>query len=106
MRLVVVLDVARERVGVARSENRLALVLMARGDLDGAHTHLDRSLELSSEGDLEFGRSQVLLSLCELTMQEGKVDQAYAMAREAWGSPSARRGVPASPGPMLCWAGT
>ena len=83
MRSVALLEVLRDRVALARSENSLALVLMARGDLDGARTHLDRSLELSSEGDLEFGRSQVLLSLCELTMQEGKVDQAYAMAREA-----------------------
>ena len=83
MRSVVVLEVLRDRVALARSENSLALVLMARGDLDGARTHLDRSLELSAEGDLEFGRSEVLLSLCELTMQEGKVDQAYGMAREA-----------------------
>ncbi|TMF49094.1 MAG: tetratricopeptide repeat protein [Chloroflexi bacterium] len=83
MRSVVVLEVLRDRVALARSENSLALVLMARGDLDGARTHLDRSLELSAEGDLEFGRSEVLLSLCELTMQEGKVEQAYGMAREA-----------------------
>ena len=83
MRSVAVLEVLRDRVALARSENSLALVLMARGDLDGARTHLDRSLELSSEGDLEFGRSQVLLSLCDLSMQEGKVDQAYDMAREA-----------------------
>ncbi|TMF08301.1 MAG: hypothetical protein E6I41_08435 [Chloroflexi bacterium] len=82
-RSVVVLEVLRDRVALARSENSLALVLMARGDLDGARIHLDRSLELSAGGDLEFGRSEVLLSLCELTMQEGKVDQAYGMAREA-----------------------
>ena len=83
MRSVAVLEVLRDRVALARSENSLALVLMARGDLDGARGHLDRSLELSSEGDLEFGRGQVLLSLCDLSMQEGKVDQAYDMAREA-----------------------
>ncbi|TMF20064.1 MAG: tetratricopeptide repeat protein [Chloroflexi bacterium] len=82
-RSVVVLEVLRDRVALARSENSLALVLMARGDLEGARTHLDRSLELSAGGDLEFGRSEVLLSLCELTMQEGKVEQAYGMAREA-----------------------
>jgi len=83
MRSVAVLEVLRDRVVLARSENSLALVLMARGDLDGARIHLDRSLELSAGGDLEFGRSEVLLSLCELTMQEGKVEQAYGMAREA-----------------------
>jgi len=83
MRSVVVLEVLRDRVALARSENNLGLVLMARGDLDAARRHLDRSLELCDEADLESGRSQVLLSLCELSMQEGKVDQAHKLAEEA-----------------------
>src|SRR5439155_14600759 len=83
MRSVVVLEVLRDRVALARSENNLGLVLMARGDLDAARRHLDRSLELCDEADLEFGRSHVLLSLCELSMQEGKVDQASELAQQA-----------------------
>lgn len=83
MRSVAVLEVLRDRVALARSENNLALVLMARGDLDGARKHLDRSLELCDQADLEFGRSQVLLSLCELAVREGDIDRAEELAEEA-----------------------
>lgn len=85
MRSVSLLEVLRDRVALARAENNLALVLMARGDLTGARRHLDRSLELCDEADLEFGRSHVLLSLCELSMQEGKVEQAHKLAQQALG---------------------
>ena len=74
---------AGARVALARSENNLALVLMARGDLGSARRHLDRSLDLCDEADLEFGRSHVLLSLCELSMQEDKVEKAYELAQRA-----------------------
>src|SRR5207248_10360443 len=50
---------------------------------DGARTHLDRALELSGEGDVNFGRSQILLSHCELAMREGKIEQADELARQA-----------------------
>jgi tetratricopeptide (TPR) repeat protein len=83
MRSVALLEVLRDRVSLARSENNLALVLMARGDVAAARRHLDRSLELCDEHDLEFGRSHVLLSLCELSMQEGKVDEALEKASQA-----------------------
>ena len=83
MRSVALLEVLRDRVGLARSENNLALVLMGRGDLAGAREHLDRSLELCDEADVDFGRSQVLLSLCDLAMQEGDVDRAEGLARQA-----------------------
>lgn len=83
MRSVALLEVLRDRVALARSENNLALVLMARGDLAGARLHLDRSLELCDEADLEFGRSHVLLSLCELALQEGNADRAQEMATQA-----------------------
>ncbi len=83
MRSVALLELLRDRVALARSENNLALVLMARGDLDGARHHLQRSLEICDEADVEFGRSHVLLSLCELAMKEDKVDDAYGFARQA-----------------------
>ena len=82
-RSVTLLEVLRDRVSLARSENNLGLILMARGDLDAAREHLDRSLELSEESDLEVGRSHVLLSLCELCLREGNLEQAQAFAREA-----------------------
>jgi tetratricopeptide (TPR) repeat protein/DNA-binding XRE family transcriptional regulator len=82
-RSVTLLEVLRDRVSLARSENNLGLILMARGDLDAAREHLDRSLELSEETDLEVGRSHVLLSLCELCLREGNFEQAQSFAREA-----------------------
>jgi tetratricopeptide (TPR) repeat protein len=82
-RSVALLEVLRDRAAVARSENNLALVLMARGDVAGARKHLARALELCDEGDMEFGRSSVLLSLCELAMHEGKVGDAHKLAQEA-----------------------
>jgi len=83
MRSVALLELLRDRVALARSENNLALVLMARGDLAGARHHLERSLEICDEADVEFGRSHVLLSMCELAMNEDKVQDAYDFARKA-----------------------
>ncbi len=83
MRSVAVLEVLRDRVALARSENSLAVVLMGRGDLDGARKHLDRSLELCDQADLEFGRGHVLLSMCELAVREGDIDRAQELAQEA-----------------------
>jgi tetratricopeptide (TPR) repeat protein len=82
-RSVALLEVLRDRVALARSENNLGLILMARGDLEGAREHIDRSLELSNETDLQMGRSQVLLSLCELCLQEDNIGRAAEFAREA-----------------------
>lgn len=83
MRSVALLDVLRDRVALARSENNLALVLMARGETGGARLHLERALALCDETDLEFGRSHVLLSLCELAMLEGKIGDAKELAQQA-----------------------
>jgi len=83
MRSVALLEVLRDRVALARYENSLALVLLAKGDFEGARGHLDRSLELCNETDVESGRTQVLLSLCELSMREGKVTEAREVARQA-----------------------
>jgi tetratricopeptide (TPR) repeat protein len=80
---VALLEVLRDRVSLARSLNNLGLILIARGDFDGARHHLDRSLELSEATELEVGRSHVLLSLCELCLREGNVDQAQKFAQEA-----------------------
>jgi tetratricopeptide (TPR) repeat protein len=83
MRSVALLDVLRDRVALGRSENNLALVLIARGDLAGARPHLERALALCDESDRDFGRSHVLLSLCDLSMHEGNIDEAYGLAQQA-----------------------
>jgi tetratricopeptide (TPR) repeat protein len=82
-RSIALLEVLRDRVALARSENNLGLILMARGDIPGARAHLDRSLELSDETDLQMGRSHMLLRLCELCLQEDNVDQAAKFAGDA-----------------------
>jgi tetratricopeptide (TPR) repeat protein len=83
MRAVALLEVLRDRIGLARSESNLALILMTRGEYAAARQHLDRSLDLVDESDLEAGRSQVLLSLSELSLQEGNDQQAYDFAQQA-----------------------
>ncbi len=82
-RSIALLEVVRDRVSLARAENDLGLILLARGESGAAHEHLDRSVELSKESDLQIGRSQVLLNLCELCLQEGTAEQAGEFAREA-----------------------
>ena len=83
MRSVALLEILRDRISLARSENNLGLIMMARGDLAGARQHIDRALELSDETDLQVGRSHVLLSLCEVCLQEGNMRQAKDFAAEA-----------------------
>jgi tetratricopeptide (TPR) repeat protein/DNA-binding XRE family transcriptional regulator len=84
-RSAALLEVLRDRVSLARSENNLGLILTARGEASAGREHLDRSLELSEKSDLELGRSQVLLSLCDLSLKAGNLEQAQEFAREALG---------------------
>jgi tetratricopeptide (TPR) repeat protein len=82
-RSVALLEVVRDREALAHAENNLGLILMARGKRTVAQEHLDRSLALSDETELQVGRSRMLLSLCELCIQENNVEQAGKFAREA-----------------------
>jgi tetratricopeptide (TPR) repeat protein len=82
-RAITLLEVLRDRVSLARAENNLGLILLAQGDRVMAREHLDRSLELAQETELEVGRSHVLLSLCELSLQEGNLEGAGQMAEQA-----------------------
>ena len=82
-RSVALLEVVRDRVALSRAENDLGLILMARGNLEAAQEHIDRSQDLASESDLQLGRSRMLLSLCELCLQEDNVGRAGEFAREA-----------------------
>jgi tetratricopeptide (TPR) repeat protein len=82
-RAVALLEILRDRSSLARSENDIAVVLMRREDFAGARAHLERSLALSDDADLEFGRSRVLLTDCELALHEGEVEHARELAGEA-----------------------
>jgi len=81
-RSVALLEVLRERVSLARIENELGLLMMAKGDHAGARRHMDRALELTDETDLEFGRASMILSLSELSLQEGNFDAAAELAEQ------------------------
>ena len=82
-RSVALLEVLRDQVSLARAENELGLLLLAKGDHDSAHEHLDRSLQLATETHLEVGRSHVLLSLCELSLSESNLEHARRFAEQA-----------------------
>lgn len=82
-RSIALLEVLRDRLNLARAENNLGMIMLARGDRTLAREHLDRSLGLFEQSELEIGRSNVLLSLCELSLQEGNVGNAAAMAQQA-----------------------
>ncbi len=80
-----VLEVIRDRDALAEFENGLGLLLMARGDYAAARRHLERALAVCDDTNLRCGRSQVLLSMCELSMREGDPDTAHRLAIEALG---------------------
>lgn len=82
-RSIALLEVLRDRLSLARAENNLGLIMLARGDRARAREHLDRSLGLFEETELEIGRSNVLLSLCELSLQEGFMANARELAEQA-----------------------
>ncbi len=83
-RSVALLEVLRDRAALARSEHNLALMLAAKGDEAGARKHFERSdHHVEGDPDVEAGRSQVLLSLCALCLQQGNEEQADGFAREA-----------------------
>jgi len=81
-RSVALLEVLRDRVSLARIENDLGLLMMAKGDRAGARQHLDRALDLTEETEVEVGRASMLLSLSELSLQEGNVDAAAELAEQ------------------------
>ena len=82
-RSIALLEVLRDRLSLARAENNLGLIMLARGDRTQAREHLDRSLGLFEETEIEIGRTNVLLSLCELSLQEGFNANARELAEQA-----------------------
>ena len=84
MRSIGLLDLLRDRTLVAAAENNLALALMARRDFQGARPHLERAMDLAGSSDQDgSNRSSVLLSLAQLSMEEGDANAAETAAREA-----------------------
>jgi tetratricopeptide (TPR) repeat protein len=82
-RSVALFEVLRDQVSLARAENELGLLLLARGDKAAAGGHLQKSLALAKETNLEAGRSYLMLSFCELSLQESNADEARSFADQA-----------------------
>jgi tetratricopeptide (TPR) repeat protein len=71
-----------DTVSLARLSNNLGLIWLARGDLARARDHLERSLALCDEAEVQVGRSHVLLSFCELTFAERRYPEAFDYAQQ------------------------
>ncbi len=95
-RSIALLEVLRDRLSLARAENNLGLIMLARGDHSQAREHLDRSLGLFEETDVEIGRSYVLLSLCA---RQAPTASSTSHSR-SWQSWSRTRGCSAATGSM------
>ena len=83
VRSVALFEVISDRRSLAGSENNLGLIFMTKGDPEGAQAHIERALALSEEATVASGSSHVLLSLSELSLQEGNPQQAMDFARQA-----------------------
>jgi tetratricopeptide (TPR) repeat protein len=82
-RALTIHETLNDRLSLARSENNLGNVLIKRGDLAAAEEHLSRSLALWVEANVEVGRAEVLLSMCELAIARSRIDDAKRLATEA-----------------------
>jgi tetratricopeptide (TPR) repeat protein len=75
-------DMLHDRYSAGMAENNLALALLNLDQFDAAGEHLSRSLKLLDEIGRERGKGNVLLSLAELDLAQGKVEDARAAAEE------------------------
>lgn len=99
-RAIALFEALHDLVSLAREENNLGCYLIDRGELTSARSHLVRALELFEKTNLLRARGLLLLSLCELCLAEGNLDQAMTYAdaaieagesqNEAWSTADAR----------------
>jgi tetratricopeptide (TPR) repeat protein len=76
-------DLLRDQLALARAENNLGLALMRMGKLNGAQLHMERSLALCRQIGIDRGQGHVLLSLAELHLLKGEHDQAAGRVEAA-----------------------
>ena len=60
-----------------------AMVLSARGDLDGAVVAARRSISVAADSDMYFGLGELHLNLARILAKAGEADEAVEAAREA-----------------------
>ena len=63
-------------LALANAENNLGYVLLRRGELKSARTHVKASLQLYEEVGVERRKAHALLSLAEIDLGEGNLDKA------------------------------
>jgi tetratricopeptide (TPR) repeat protein len=69
-------DLLRDQLALARAENNLGLALMRLGKLNAAQLHMERSLALCRQIGIERGQGHVLLSLAELHLVKSEFELA------------------------------
>jgi tetratricopeptide (TPR) repeat protein len=60
-----------------------AMVLSARGDLDGAIVAARRSISVAADSDMYWGLGELLLNLARIRAKAGQADEAIEATREA-----------------------
>ncbi|HET7338022.1 MAG TPA: tetratricopeptide repeat protein [Candidatus Dormibacteraeota bacterium] len=76
-------ETLHDRLSQARSLNNLGWMLVKLRDFAAARTHLDRALRMFEEQHVEVGKSEVLMSLAVLEVEEGRLETAAATARRS-----------------------
>jgi tetratricopeptide (TPR) repeat protein len=73
---LVLFDLLRDQLALARAENNLGVALMRLGKLSAAQLHMERSLTLCRQIGIDRGQGHVLLSLAELHLIKGEHEAA------------------------------
>jgi tetratricopeptide (TPR) repeat protein len=97
-------DMLRDRYSASMAEDNLARALLKLDRLDAAEQHLNRSLDLLNEIGRERGKGNVLLSVAELGLARGRVEEARAAAEEGLDL-AARLGERATEADAHLWLG-
>jgi tetratricopeptide (TPR) repeat protein/DNA-binding XRE family transcriptional regulator len=82
-RAIAIHETLSDRVGLARSENDLGMLLLRRGDIAEAQSHIERALSLFEQEGVEAQRANLLMSMCELHWLRNELDAAESWARQA-----------------------
>jgi len=73
----------RDRASIVGTENNLGLALMKQGDLAGAAQHLRSAIDQADDMGMEQMKSHAILSLAELDVVRGSLDEAEDLIAEA-----------------------
>jgi tetratricopeptide (TPR) repeat protein len=73
----------QDRLSIARVKNHLGMLLLRQGDIEGATKQLESSLALCEELGLQRGKSHAFLSLAEVNIARGSLDEAAKLIDDA-----------------------